>query len=111
MKFRVGKNRNNRIANYQDIFSEMVKEFNFEDSFFIENIKNIWADVVGKILSAHSYPDRVYKNILFVSVDHNIYANELVMMKDNILEIINNKTNNNIIKNIKFEVKISKWKK
>jgi len=43
-------------------------------------------------------------------VDHSIYANELSLLKSGILKKIKNDFGEDFITNIKFEIKLIKWK-
>jgi predicted nucleic acid-binding Zn ribbon protein len=110
MKFRVGNNRKNRILGFDSLLPEIVKEFQVENSFLIEQIRSFWPKMVGNTVAVHSLPQRIFKKTLFVTVDHSVYANELIMAKDFILEAISRQIAVNLIKNIKIEIKRINWK-
>ena len=78
--------RKSKIVSVSNLLPSILKEFNMEESFVIEIIKKRWKDIVDKLTYTHSYPDRIYKNILFISVDNPIFLNEITMMKSIILE-------------------------
>jgi hypothetical protein len=112
MKFRIGCERNNRIVLFSDILPDVIDELDVGDSFFIENIRDRWESYVGKILSAHSNPDRLFMKILFVKVDHSAYANELSLYSGNILNKIKNDFGPHLINAVRFEViKKSRYRK
>ena len=67
--------------------------------------------IVGDIIATHSLPDRIFKKILFIYVDHSVYSNELSLMRDLIIKGINDKLGFEVISNIKIEVKRLNWKK
>lgn len=112
MKFRVGSERNNRILSFTDILPDVIDDLNLQDTFFIENIRSKWQEYVGTTLSAHSTPDRLFKRILFVKVDHSAYSNELSLHSGNILNKIKADFGPQLINTVRFElVKKSRYRK
>ena len=111
MKFRFNSKRKKKIISFNNVLPEIINDFGFEDSFIIEKIKVNWPKIVGDIFSSHSIPNRIFKKTLFIYVDHSTYANEIIMMKDVIINNVNEKASSNIIINIRTEIKRLKWKK
>ncbi len=109
MKFRFNTKRSKKITNIESLIPDIVSEFNIKDSFIIENIRSEWNNFVGEILSSHSIPDRIFKNILFITTDHSVYANELTMMKESILQQIREKVPAASVNTIKMEIKRLQW--
>lgn len=112
MKFRIGSERNNRILSFSEILPDVIDDLNLEDTFFIENIKEKWESYVGKTLAVHSTPDRIFRKILFVKVDHSAYGNELSLHSGNILGKLKNDFGPQLIDSVRFElVKKSRYRK
>lgn len=112
MKFRITSDRNNRTLSFGDILPDVIKDLSLEDTFFIENIKDRWESYVGKTLSVHSTPDRLFRRILFVKVDHSAYANELSLHSGNILNKLKTDFGPQLIDSVRFElVKKSRYAK
>ncbi len=111
MKFRFGEKSRNYIVRFGDIFPDLIEDAGLDEAFFLESISENWSNYVGSTLAVHSSPDRIFKNILFVRVDHPMYANELSLYKNLILKKIFDDLGKNFIYNIKFEVKKSRWSK
>ena len=110
MNFKINNNdRKSYLSNFNDIVGDVIKELDIDDDFFIMLLRDNWERIAGGIISAHSIPDRIFKNILFISADHPIYANEIVIMKKNILQKIGDIIGHNIIKAVKVEIKRLKW--
>ena len=109
MKFRINEKRKGNTFSFKEILPEVVDDFKIENEFMIEGLKEIWPMVVGDTISSHSVPDRIFKKTLFIAVDHPIYSNELIMMKDMIKKRIEDDFSFYEISNIKFEVKRIKW--
>jgi len=110
LKFRFGENRKNTIITFGNIVAELMEDLDIKDSFIIQQLKEKWPSYVGNILSAHSFPDRIFNRYLFINVDHSAYAGELSIHTADILKKIKNDYGDNFIKSIKFEVKKSKWR-
>lgn len=75
----------NRPTRFGVLVESIIAQFGFRDDFLVESIRSRWASVVGELISAHSYPDRIFSGILFVAVDHSVYGGEISMMRDLIL--------------------------
>jgi len=110
LKFRIGHNRKKKLMSFSSILPDVIEDLDLHDSFVIENLREKWPIYTGVTISTHSQPDRIFKKVLFITVDHPVYANELSLMKNGILNKIKNDFGNNFITNIKFDVKTIKWK-
>ncbi len=110
MKFRFGEDRKNRLITFSSIVPDLMEDLDIKDSFIIEQLKEKWPSYVGVILSAHSFPDRIFNKFLFINVDHSVYAGELSIHTGDILKKIKNDYGDNFIKSIKYEVKKSRWR-
>ena len=110
MKFRFGEDRKNQLLTFSSIVPDLMEDLDIKDSFIIDQLKEKWPSYVGNILSAHSFPDRIFNKYLFINVDHSAYAGELSIHTFEILKKIKNDYGDNFIKSIKFEVKKSRWR-
>jgi hypothetical protein len=110
LKFRFGENRKNKLITFSNIVTDLMEDLDIKDSFIIQELKEKWPAYVGNILSAHSFPDRIFNKYLFINVDHSAYAGELSIHAGEILKKIKSDYGDNFIRSIKFEVKKSKWR-
>jgi hypothetical protein len=109
MKFRIGEKRANGVNSFEKILPKIIHEYDLEKSFTIEELVTQWSFIVGDIISTHSKPDRIYKKVLFVGVDHSVYANEIVIMKDTIINKIYDELPFLDIIDIRAEIKKIRW--
>jgi hypothetical protein len=109
MKFRIGKKRYNGLNSFENILPDIIHEFELEKSFTIEDLTAQWSSIVGDIISTHSKPDRIYKTVLIIGVDHSVYGNEIIIMKDSILQKIKNTLPFLLINDIRAEIKKIRW--
>jgi hypothetical protein len=110
MNFRVKGNRANRIVTVKSLMPAILKEMNIEESFAIESIRELWKNIVDGIISSHSMPDRIFRDILFVSVDHPVYSNEIALMKGMLLQRLREEHGLLMINDIRVEVKRLVWR-
>lgn len=110
MKFRFGEDRKKRMVTFSSLVPELMEDLDIKESFFISQLKEKWPFYVGKILSTHSFPDRIFNKILFINVDHSAYAGELSIHAADIQKQIQNDFGENLIKSVKFEIKKSRWR-
>lgn len=111
MKFKFKEERQRKTISINTALSLILEEYGLKDSFTIEKIRINWQKIVGDLMAAHSIPDRIFKNILFISVDHSVYSNELSLMKDIIIKKITEEFDFNLIKDIRLETKKLDWQK
>lgn len=109
MKFRIGQKRANRLNSFESILPDIIHEYDLEKSFTIEELTAQWSFIVGDIISTHSKPDRIYKKVLFVGVDHPVYANEIIIMKDTIIKKIQNELPFLTINDLRAEIRKIRW--
>ena len=111
MKFRFKEERQSKTVSINTALSLILEEFGLKDSLAIGKIRTKWGGIVGDLMAVHSIPDRIFKRILFITVDHSVYANELSMMKEIIVKEINKEFDTNEIKDIRLETKKLDWQK
>lgn len=103
------KSRIKKTVTLVDILDKIIEEYNLEKLFTIESIKAIWPDIVGDIIASHSVPERIFGDTLYINVDHSVYGNELIMIKDQIIIKIKEKNRLSTISKIRVVVKKLIW--
>jgi predicted nucleic acid-binding Zn ribbon protein len=109
MSFIIKQKRKGEMYSLKDVLTDIISEYKLENSFTIEDLRIMWSSIVGETIATHSRPDRIFKHTLFISTDHAIYANELMLMKDKIKKYIEEKYAYYNIKKLKFEIKRLNW--
>ncbi|MDI6703738.1 MAG: DUF721 domain-containing protein [bacterium] len=59
-----------------------------------------WDNLVGKEIAIHTRPIGIKSGVLFIKVDDAIWANELNFLKWEIIDVLNKKVEEKIVKNI-----------
>jgi hypothetical protein len=111
MRFRFKEERQAKTISINSALSLILEEFGLKESLVIGKIRAKWQNIVGDLMAIHSIPDRIFKNILFISVDHPVYANEISFMKELIVKEVNEEFGSNEIKDIRLETKKLDWQK
>lgn len=111
MRFRFRNFRLGKTVEFHEVLPDIIKEFDVNDSFIIIQLKRYWEEITGDIISAHSTPERINGKKIFVSVDHPVYANEISLMKNSLLDRINYILGSELVNDIRAEVRKSRWKK
>jgi predicted nucleic acid-binding Zn ribbon protein len=109
MKFRTGRNRTGKITGISGLLPDIIRDLNIEDQFIMEMLRENWVKISGEIMASHSIPDRIFKNMLFVAVDHPVFANELMMMKSSLLMRVDETIGKGMVKALKVEIKRLNW--
>jgi hypothetical protein len=111
MKFKLKEKRQSKTISINSALSLILQEFGLKDTVIVDKLRIRWRNIVGELMAAHSIPDRVFKSILFIAVDHSVYANELSLMKDIIVKEINKEYDTIMITDIRLETKKLDWQK
>ncbi len=93
------------MKNFEDIRSiigDVVKRSNMRQRLNISNIFNHWEEIVGTEIYKKTKPERITGGTLYLSVSTSIWANELSLMSDKLIEKINSFIGEEVVKNIRF---------
>ena len=69
------------------------------------SIFNHWEEIVGGGISGRTKPEKISRDILYISVTNSTWANELSMMSAQLLGKINCYIGTDAIKGLRFKVK------
>lgn len=109
MKFKIKSARQGETKSFKSLFPDVLNDFNIEKLFTVEALVSQWPEIAGELLATHSIPDRIYKGVLFLAVDHSVYGNEIILMKDVILKKIASLYGKGLVRSVKTEVRPLKW--
>ncbi|MCG9127418.1 DUF721 domain-containing protein [Candidatus Poribacteria bacterium] len=77
-----------------DVVEGVLRKRGWSDKLYERRVFDIWESVVGKANAAQSAPISLYNGILRVDVSHPVYANEMTMMKIDIIEKLKSELEN-----------------
>ncbi len=65
---------------------------------------NHWPEIVGKEISDKTKPEKIFKGILYISVENPTWASELTMMSGTLIAKINTYIGEEIINQLRFKI-------
>ncbi len=74
-----------RSTRLQSVVGTVVCERGWSDKLYERSIFDVWESVVGHAIAGQSAPVSLLDGVLHVDVAHQVYANELSVMKTEIL--------------------------
>ncbi|MEW6525601.1 MAG: DUF721 domain-containing protein [Spirochaetota bacterium] len=111
MKFRYKEKRYNRTIACSQIVKDVASEIGLTEDFILEHIRSVWQKAVGDIIATHSYPYKIASRILYIVVDHPIYANEITLSQSLIIKRLTEFSGSKAIDALKCAVKKKSYRK
>lgn len=93
------------MKNFEDIGSiieGIIKDTDIKRRLNESRIFNNWKEIVGSEISKKTRPERISRGTLYLSVTTSIWANELSLMSDKLIEKINSFIGEEVVKKIRF---------
>ncbi|PKQ66027.1 DUF721 domain-containing protein [Raineya orbicola] len=94
--------RNSQPYLLKQILESVVSQFPQKNRFDELNIKQIWINVMGKPIAEQTQNIYLKNNILYVKIVSSVLRQELMMHKTKIRNLINEKLNYEMVKEIHF---------
>jgi len=85
-----------------NVFSQLFRDLGIDKAIQQNQAVSRWADIVGERIAQISTADRIENGVLYVKVNSPVWRNELVFMKGNLINSVNDALAKNIVKDIKF---------
>lgn len=86
----------------EKVLLKMLPNQEGRNKYFIFSMQNKWEQICGANVAKHSKPVRLERKVLYVNTDSSVWANHLLMMKQQFINNINQALANNPVKDIKF---------
>jgi predicted nucleic acid-binding Zn ribbon protein len=94
------------MKNFEDIGSiikYIIKDSDIKHRLNESKIFNHWKEIVGTEIFKKTKPERISGGTLYVSATTSIWANELSLMSDKLIEKINSFIGEEVVKKIRFK--------
>ena len=72
------------------------------NKYFIFSMQSKWEQICGANVAKHSKPVRLERKVLYINTDSSVWANHLLMMKQQFINNINRVMTNDPVRDIKF---------
>ena len=96
------RKKNNEFINVGEVIPRAIKHLAKFPEYKLYLIKHYWTDIVGKEIAAHTEPKNFSFGILDIGTANSVWANNLLYMKYDIIDKINNELKYKVIKDIRF---------
>ena len=87
-----------------NVLQGILKKHNIFFDSEEQRLLEVWQKAVGPKISAQTRPDRLKRNTLFVKVSSSVWMQQLHILKQEIIEKINELLGKELIKNVHFSI-------
>lgn len=87
-----------------NVLQGILKKHNIVIDSEEQRLLEIWHKAVGTQISAHTRPDKLKRNTLFVKVSSSAWLHQLHILKSEIIKIINRLVEKELIRDIHFTI-------
>lgn len=94
--------RNTGNLSVGQAIDKLISLYKLEGKLNEVAIQDVWEDLLGKPIALRTTEIYIKKNILFLKIESAPLKNELWLAKDKLLERLNQKLGNTLLKEIKF---------
>jgi predicted nucleic acid-binding Zn ribbon protein len=92
--------RTNNNQSVEALFETILKQNGIWQKFLEQKIVNNWKTIVGTKIAKSTTKIEIVGGKLYLSVDSSVLRNELLMLKSNIIDLVNSKAGENIIDDV-----------
>ena len=92
--------RRTKTRKLQEVINEFLKENKLDSKLKERELINNWEDVTGKMIARATHNIYIKDRTLFVEVRSSVIKNELVMIKEGLIQALNKSIGENLINNI-----------
>ncbi|MDY0099971.1 MAG: DUF721 domain-containing protein [Bacteroidales bacterium] len=92
--------RRSKTITIAEAVKDYLREMNLDKKLAETDLLNSWEDIVGKAISSRTSKVYIKDQVLFVHLRSSVVRNELLMVRDALMEKINEKAGRMLIKDI-----------
>jgi hypothetical protein len=94
--------RRSKTITIAEAIKDYTKEMNLDGKLNEAGVINSWEEIVGKAISSRTSRMYIKDHVLHVHLNSSVVRNELVMLRQAIIEKLNGKAGSEVIKDIVF---------
>jgi hypothetical protein len=94
--------RRSKTISLAEAIQDYVREMKLETKLKEVNLIGSWEEIAGKAISSRTSKIYIKDSILYVHLTSSVVRNELLMLRQALLERLNGKAGNDVIKDIVF---------
>jgi len=92
--------RRSKTISLAEAMKDYLKEMNLEGKLSEVGVINSWEETVGKAIASRTSKIYIKDHILYVSLSSSVVRNELLMLRRELKEKLNEKAGSEVIKDI-----------
>lgn len=94
--------RRSKTITLEEAIRDYIKEMNLGEKLAETSLINSWEEIVGKAISSRTTRIYIKDHILHVHLSSSVVRNELMMLKESLRNKLNERSGNELIKDIIF---------
>lgn len=94
--------RRSKTISLADAMKDYIREMNLEDKLNEISVINSWNDLVGRTIASRTVKIYIRDKILHVHLNSSVVRNELLMLRQSIVDKLNKKAGAEVIRDIVF---------
>jgi predicted nucleic acid-binding Zn ribbon protein len=92
--------RRSKTISLAEAMKDYIEEMNFGEKLNEAGVLNSWEDVVGKVISLRTTRIYIRDRVLYVHLNSSVVRNELLMLRNELRNKLNEKAGSEVIKDI-----------
>ena len=94
--------RRSKTITLEEAIRDYIKEMNLGEKLAETSLINSWEEIVGKAISSRTTRIHIKDHILHVHLSSSVVRNELMMLRESLRNKLNERSGNELIKDIVF---------
>jgi predicted nucleic acid-binding Zn ribbon protein len=92
--------RRSKTISLAEVIKDYLKEMNMEGKLNEVGLINSWEEIVGKAISSRTSNIYIKDKVLYVHLNSSVVRNELLMLRQELMEKLNQKAGTEVIRDI-----------
>ena len=92
--------RRSKTISLAEAVKDFIREMNLGEKLSEAGVINSWEETVGKAISSRTTKIYIRDHILYVHLNSSVVRNELLMLREELREKLNQKAGSDVIKEI-----------
>jgi predicted nucleic acid-binding Zn ribbon protein len=92
--------RRSKTISLAEALKDYIREMNLGDKLSEVGVINSWEEIVGKAISSRTTRIYIRDHVLYVHLNSSVVRNELLMLREELRERLNQKAGTEVIKEI-----------
>ena len=94
--------RRSKTISLADAMKDYLREMKLEDKLREISLVNSWEEVVGRAISSRTLKIYIKDGVLYVHLSSSVARNELMMLREGLMDKLNQKAGSEVITRIVF---------